>query len=355
MFKRWPAGFGLSLISVAARADESVAGLPPLTALVLLTLIASLTLHLWFYPDALRSSFRKPILLLGLGSLATTLLWSSFAPGHQGIALLGFAAILTGTLFTLNHWVRQAGFASVKKLLLQELAQQTASQRNVPAAPESLHQTPHSADQALHSSMPGSMPSSMPIQSPMPSPAFTDALTRTFQRQYFDRQLVYEWHSAQREQHPLSLMLIEIDHWQGLNDQHGRDAGEKALCAVVEVLQYSFQRGSDTLCRYDEQTFAVLLPNTLPADALALAEQVRQSLARSPLDKRARRFRVTASSGVGGMIPQPGDDPEVLLSAVGQALQRARQDGCNGCRLATRYPTGSRSSQPRSQPSSTGR
>lgn len=122
MLRPWPTGFLLSLASAAAWAGEPVMALPPLTALVLLTLLASVTVHLWQCPGVLRSRYRKPMLLLALGSFAATLLWSSFTHTQQGLSLLGFATILTATLCTLNYWTRQAELHSMKRLLEEELA-----------------------------------------------------------------------------------------------------------------------------------------------------------------------------------------------------------------------------------------
>lgn len=122
MLKPWPTGFLLSLASTAAWAGEPVVALPPLTALVLLTLLASVTVHLWQCPGVLRSRYRKPMLLLVPGSFAATLLWSSFTHAQQGLSLFGFATILTATLCTLNYWTRQAELQAMKQLLQEELA-----------------------------------------------------------------------------------------------------------------------------------------------------------------------------------------------------------------------------------------
>lgn len=333
---RWLLAGLLSLAATGARAGETLESFPPLTALVMLTLLGSFTLHLFLYPDVLRSPYRKPVILLALGSIPLTLLWSTVARTHPGLALLGFAAILTVTLFTLNHWVRQAGFHTVKQLLLQEVAEKTSSLQDIHSELTSTREALLAANQELQTL------------------TYVDPVTGLYPRPYFNRQLLYEWHSARREQHPLSLIMVAVDHWQELQ-QHGESACQEILRSLAGMLQDQFQRGSDTLCRIEDNTFAVLLPNTLPGHALELADQLRQKVARRPPANHPEAPRVSASLGVGGLIPRQDQYPAVLFAAVEQALARVIRDGSNGCQLANGYPSAPRANQARSQPSSTGR
>lgn len=164
--------------------------------------------------------------------------------------------------------------------------------------------------------------------------SFTDALTGAYNRLYFDRQFLVEWQRARREQQTISLVLIDIDHFKELNDQYGHLAGDEGLKMMSQLLKQHFQRGSDVACRYGGEEFVVLLPNTPPEQAAIRANKLRQELEMSPVIYKDQIIPITASFGVGGIVPQPEHEPLQLLHATDQALYWVKRHGRNGVHIS---------------------
>lgn len=164
--------------------------------------------------------------------------------------------------------------------------------------------------------------------------SFTDGLTGLYNRLYFDEQLLTEWRHARREQHPLSLALLDIDHFKALNDEYGHLAGDEGLKMVSRMLKRHFQRGNDAACRYGGEEFVILLPNTPPEQAAIQADKLRQELEASPLIYEDKTIPITASFGVAGVLPQSEHEPLQLLYATDQALYWVKNNGRNGVHIS---------------------
>lgn len=320
MFNSWPVGMLCLLLPVAASAsDASSISFPALAALTLITFFFSTSFQLWQSPDILHSSYRRPIALLLIGGVLTTMLWSRVTILPTALTVCGYALILSVAQAFISHWIRVAGFEKVQELMLREVAQKTASLEDKNLELKGAQRALRIANLELKAL------------------SFTDALTDTYNRLYFDRQFLTEWQRARREQEPISLILVDIDHFKELNDQYGHLAGDKALKFVTKLLKKGFQRGNDIACRYGGEEFVILLPNTLPAHALAQAEKVRRSIESHPFLHEGEALNITASFGVGGLIPQPDHEPLGLLNATDQALYYVKRHGRNGCHQATNY------------------
>ncbi|WP_439134102.1 GGDEF domain-containing protein [Pseudomaricurvus sp.] len=326
MLRRWLALATCLLPALANASDASTSALPVLAALTLITLLLSTSFQLWQHPDILQSDYRKSVFLLLSGSVLAAVAWSSLGPESATLSVCGYALILSVTQAVISHWIRLAEFEKVQDLMLREVAQKTASL-------EEKNQELKSAQRALRIA-----------NLELKALSCTDGLTDTYNRLYFDRQFLTEWQRARREQDPVSLILVDIDHFKELNDQHGHLAGDNALKFVTKLLKKGFQRGNDIACRYGGEEFVILLPNTLPANALTQAEKVRKSIESQPFLHEGSSLNITASFGVGGLVPQPEHDPLDLLNATDQALYYVKRNGRNGCHLATRYDGVTRSS-----------
>ncbi len=165
--------------------------------------------------------------------------------------------------------------------------------------------------------------------------SITDGLTGAYNRLYFDRQFLVEWQRSRREQHPLSLVLVDIDHFKQLNDCYGHLAGDTGLKKIVTHMQSVFQRASDAVCRYGGEEFIVLLPNTTPEYAVAAAEKLRRLVESTPIHYSDTDINFTISIGVGGLVPQPEHQPLDLLNATDKAMYQVKSSGRNGVHLAT--------------------
>jgi diguanylate cyclase (GGDEF)-like protein len=164
--------------------------------------------------------------------------------------------------------------------------------------------------------------------------AHTDSLTGLPNRRALDDTFKRMIAQADRTVAPLSVLLIDLDHFKQVNDSFGHDRGDEVLAAVSGVLTESV-RASDFVSRYGGEEFVVLLPATDLVGARRVAENIARTLATAHTPKLDRL--VTASFGVAG-FPQHGVDAETLLRCADRALYQAKQDGRNCVRLASEMP-----------------
>ncbi|HYO56766.1 diguanylate cyclase [Archangium sp.] len=157
--------------------------------------------------------------------------------------------------------------------------------------------------------------------------SITDGLTQVHNHRYFQDRLREEFRRAQRYDDPLSLILIDLDHFKAFNDQHGHQVGDIVLCDVAASLQRSV-RETDLLARYGGEEFAILLPRTPLAGALTVAERVWRELGALYTGPQ-RTLRVTASLGVSAFPHHAVNSAEQLVRSADQALYRAKDEGRN--------------------------
>ena len=153
----------------------------------------------------------------------------------------------------------------------------------------------------------------------------TDVLTGLFNRRYLLRQVTAQVNSARRHGLPLSLLLIDLDHFKAINDTHGHAAGDDALRAVAGILEERL-RDTDVAGRWGGDEFLVLLPGTAAPEAARVAAElggVVRGLAAFP--------GLTLSIGVAGWRD---DDPPGLVARADQALYEVKRAGRDGVRIA---------------------
>jgi diguanylate cyclase (GGDEF)-like protein len=156
--------------------------------------------------------------------------------------------------------------------------------------------------------------------------AHTDPLTGLANRRHFDAQLARLLVRAELTGDEASLVLIDVDHFKRVNDQHSHVAGDTVLRLVAaEIARHS--RVSDLAARIGGEEFAVLLPRTGIAEACAVAERLRASVAALELGQVAPGLQLTVSAGVAGS--RHNGDAEALLAAADSGLYRAKRSGRN--------------------------
>ncbi len=153
-------------------------------------------------------------------------------------------------------------------------------------------------------------------------------------RSYFDATFEQEWRRAIRQQYPLSLMLLDIDHFKNVNDTHGHLIGDECLRAIVLVIRSVLRRPADVLARYGGEEFVILLPYVEIDNALFLAEQIRAKIELSDLKMDSVVLKATVSVGVGSKPPTEGEDRKDFIAAVDAALYRAKGAGRNNVQSA---------------------
>lgn len=127
--------------------------------------------------------------------------------------------------------------------------------------------------------------------------SITDQLTGAYNRRYIMRQMEQELAIAIRHSLPLSILLIDIDHFKNVNDTHGHQVGDEVLREMVQVLSESI-RTSDVMGRYGGEEFIVLAPHTGLQEALVLAERLRETVSKWPFETTYGFLKLTISLGV---------------------------------------------------------
>lgn len=152
-----------------------------------------------------------------------------------------------------------------------------------------------------------------------------DPLTGLFNRRYFEEHLDSEIVRSRREASPITLLLLDIDHFKIYNDENGHIAGDRCLQAVSNVLKSVVRRPGDFASRYGGEELLVVLPNTDEHGAEKVAEVVH--------DRIRRSTPVTASIGLCVVVPDGDIDVDTLVSRADQALYRAKHEGRDCTRI----------------------
>ena len=169
------------------------------------------------------------------------------------------------------------------------------------------------------------------LQARLVAQAITDPLTGAFNRRYMETRLAEALENSRRQGTPVSLLILDIDHFKRVNDEHGHKKGDSVLQGVVSVMR-NRARTVDLLFRMGGEEFVLLLPDTTEADALNLADALRQAVAQAPL---LEGRSVTASIGVGGARAE--DSVDSWLKDTDAALYAAKEAGRD--RVARRAST----------------
>ncbi|WP_181016238.1 diguanylate cyclase domain-containing protein [Pseudanabaena sp. BC1403] len=158
-----------------------------------------------------------------------------------------------------------------------------------------------------------------------------DGLTQIANRRCFDDYLATEWLRHQREQNPLSLILIDIDYFKRYNDSNGHQAGDNCLIRVAQEIARVTQRPTDLVARYGGEEFAVILSNTNMEGALKVAAVTQTAIANLaiPHDNSDISDLITLSIGVASLIPTSERSIEGLISRTDQAMYEAKNRGRN--------------------------
>lgn len=157
----------------------------------------------------------------------------------------------------------------------------------------------------------------------------TDGLTNIGNRRAFDEYLDAEWNRAIRERIPLSLMMIDIDHFKLFNDTYGHGAGDSCLKEVAHAMQKTFRRTSDLVARYGGEEFVIVLPNT--EDASSLAEECRSNIVNLKISHAGSSTSefLSVSIGVATIIPEMYSSISDFTSDADAALYKAKEAGRN--------------------------
>lgn len=152
--------------------------------------------------------------------------------------------------------------------------------------------------------------------------SYRDALTGLANRRQFDERMREHFQQYREYDQPLSLLLLDIDHFKRFNDDFGHQAGDRVLQEVARLLQIEVRRPY-TACRYGGEEFAVIMPGTKAEAAEVLAERLRRELRQASRSDAP----LTLSIGIASLGEGPFDSPEQLFAAADSALYAAKSGG----------------------------
>jgi len=157
--------------------------------------------------------------------------------------------------------------------------------------------------------------------------ALTDSLTGLYNRRYAMDRLAREWVASERNHRPLSILLLDIDHFKTVNDNHGHNIGDIALKRMAEMLS-EYSRRPDIACRIGGEEFFILAPETALPGAIRQAERLREAFEDKPITVEGIDLPLTVSVGVAQKVAGMSS-PEELLKVADEALYRAKREGRN--------------------------
>ncbi|KVU26973.1 hypothetical protein WK65_10890 [Burkholderia ubonensis] len=156
-----------------------------------------------------------------------------------------------------------------------------------------------------------------------------DGLTGVYNRSHFNDHFHLLFLQARRQGEPLSLLMVDVDHFKAYNDAFGHVKGDACLIAVANALTGVVRRPADLVARYGGEEFAIVLPNTGARGARLVAEEAREAVLRLNLPTREPAGRVSVSVGCATAAPDEPMMPDALIEAADAALYRAKDAGRN--------------------------
>ncbi len=163
--------------------------------------------------------------------------------------------------------------------------------------------------------------------------ATTDSLTGLYVRRYFEIRLQEEITRLKRHGEPVSLLMVDIDHFKSVNDTHGHKIGDAVLCSLARTLD-NLTRETDYSSRYGGEEFVIILPETPLVEAEEFAKRLRIEIAKTFIKTEGgKELNITVSIGVSG-YPDHGESLEDLLHSADAAMYAAKKSGRNCIKVA---------------------
>ena len=158
-----------------------------------------------------------------------------------------------------------------------------------------------------------------------------DPLTELYNRRFFDQRLREEYAFATRHQRPLSVIIVDLDHFKRVNDSYGHPGGDEVLRQVGRLVKRCV-RQEDVACRLGGEEFGVIVRSDGREGSRAVAERMRKRIEETLVPFREHLIQVTASAGIATAAPpHMHESPAALFAAADEALYRAKGAGRNRC------------------------
>lgn len=165
--------------------------------------------------------------------------------------------------------------------------------------------------------------------------AITDPLTQLYNRRHFESVIESEFASTARYKSPASCLMIDVDHFKGVNDEYGHRAGDTVLRELSQIIKNCLRK-VDTVARWGGEEFVVLLPRTKKQDALIAASRILKAIAEYKFSDIDRQ--ITVSIGIASIPDLTIDTAEKLVDASDSAMYEAKEKGRNQIIIAEQEP-----------------
>jgi diguanylate cyclase (GGDEF)-like protein/PAS domain S-box-containing protein len=161
--------------------------------------------------------------------------------------------------------------------------------------------------------------------------AYRDTLTDLHNRRYFDEHFQREWERARRSRQPLSLMLVDLDHFKAYNDRYGHPAGDSCLVEFAHLLARCANRPADIVARLGGEEFGLVLPETSAVRGAMVAQRLQLLLRQDAIPHEGSPLGVlTFSAGVASIATPDGPGPAELFEQADRALYECKRRGRDG-------------------------
>jgi len=168
----------------------------------------------------------------------------------------------------------------------------------------------------------------------------TDGMTDIANRRRFDETLEKQWRSCERNQRPLSLIILDVDFFKPYNDRYGHLMGDQCLKTIARALEENIRRPTDLVARYGGEEFACILPTTDSVGALNRAHELLKAVRDLKIEHTASEIaaEVTISAGVATLIPKRSNSMLDLIDLADRALYLAKESGRNQAQMIDCQP-----------------
>ncbi|MEN1928481.1 diguanylate cyclase [Luteimonas sp. MJ250] len=319
---RWPAGNRVSMIAIAAFAGFGIAAVfvpyRLITPAVSLAVLASIVWITVVSVVALRKGYRPARLFL--------LSWSMFLAGTAVFTLVAFG-VIPKTFYT--EYGVQIGSALEMLFLSVALSYRYASLRNeneriVSQANVQLEHTVAKRTRELRSTLDQLEQAHSRLRESSRRDGLTGLYNRSHFHDAFERLLV----ACNRDRQPLSLLMVDLDFFKTINDEHGHLVGDDVLRAAAQRIGKALRPYEALLARFGGEEFVIVLPGTDLRAAVAVAEEVRRAISSTPCkSQQGPSVRTSGSVGVHTVVPGTIDDIDDALQVADQALYAAKANG----------------------------
>jgi diguanylate cyclase len=157
----------------------------------------------------------------------------------------------------------------------------------------------------------------------------TDPLTGLKNRRFFNERYLAEFVRSKRDGTPISVLIIDVDHFKSVNDCYGHLLGDEVLKRVAQLIEHEARRECDIVTRHGGEEFSAVLIDNSPLQALAMAEKIRRRIADNAYQDDELSLQCTVSVGVATMTPTPHSSPEELIKQADEALYQSKSTGRN--------------------------